>query len=129
MVPLINSVTGQQDLDPATGLPMWLVVGDPTGMVVVGVACVLPPVAAPPCIDITSMMSLLDANTGEQARDQSTGLQMWLIVGDDSGMVLLGTACEGPVLVPLGLPPTGDGTAPTLDGTPSSPRRTSRGPR
>ena len=57
------------------------------------------------------MTALINEDTGEQERDQIAGLPMWLIVGDDSGTVVLGSACEAPAPeVPLGLPATGDGT-------------------
>ena len=120
MVPLLNAVTGQQERDQATGLPMWLIVGDDSGTVVLGTDCqpfdVAPsPTATSVCVETATLMSLLNANTGEQERDQATGLPMWLRLGDDSGTVVLGTLCEAPPTLPLGLPATGDGTAPIVD--------------
>jgi hypothetical protein len=66
-------------------------------------------------------VAVLDQNTGEQAVDQATGLPMWLMAGQDNGMVVLGMACSVPA--PLALPATGDGTtAPVVeDGSDAAP--------
>jgi len=79
------------------------------------------PTLAPPrptpvavCVDTASLVPLLNA-AGEQVRDQATGLASWLVAGDDSGKLVLGPACEVPPAVPLGVPATGDGSAPLDD--------------
>ncbi|HLZ26122.1 MAG TPA: hypothetical protein VKV73_02265 [Chloroflexota bacterium] len=68
-------------------------------------------------------MPILDAVTGQQMVDKATGLQMWLTMGDDSGVVSLGTPCPR-ADVPLALPATGDGSTATefvnWDGSPMS---------
>ena len=53
---------------------------------------------------------MIDAETGEQRIDLATGLPMWLRADDDSGVVVLGMACEV-VQTPTFLPATGDGSA------------------
>ena len=69
------------------------------------------PIAAPPpppCYEAASMVPLIDGATGEQRVDLATGLPMWLMPDDASGLVVLGMACA--VQTPTFLPATGDGS-------------------
>jgi hypothetical protein len=61
-------------------------------------------------LEAASIVALVDQETGEQMIDKITGLPMWLRAEDDSGVVVLGTACAV-VQTPAFLPATGDGTA------------------
>ena len=53
---------------------------------------------------------MTNQETGEQLVDQATGLPMWLMLDDNSGVVVLGIACPV-VQTPTFLPATGDGSA------------------
>ena len=60
-------------------------------------------------MEAASVVAMLNQDTGEQLIDTATGLPMWLIVDDETGVVKLGMAC--PAQTPTFLPATGDGSA------------------
>jgi hypothetical protein len=63
---------------------------------------------------VATVVPIIDDATGEQVVDAVTGYPMWLVTGDETGMVKLGDVCAVTDFVPLALPATGDGTAAPL---------------